>query len=84
MRIASLVAVILAGLTLASCAGSGRLREGPWCAVTDSGYGNMSENCYLPSFDACRSEVLAGNRGHCVQNPRWVPPAGSAPPRRRP
>jgi Protein of unknown function (DUF3551) len=76
MRIASLAVATFAGFTLASCitAGSGQLREGPFCAITNTGFDNVTENCYLPSFEACRREVIAGNRGHCVPNPRWVPP----------
>lgn len=52
--------------------------EGPWCAVRDVGSGSAYEDCQYATFEACRPHVLAGNRGFCNQNPRWVgPPAGT-------
>ena len=57
MRIISLTFAALAALTLAACVtdGTGRLVEGPFCAVTNVGFGSVAENCYLPSLNACRS-----------------------------
>jgi hypothetical protein len=46
--------------------------EGPWCAVTSHGNGATYEDCQYFSFETCRSQVIAGNRGFCNQNPRWV------------
>ena len=46
--------------------------EGPWCAVTNHGNGSAYEDCQYASFAACQPNVLAGNRGFCNQNPRWV------------
>ena len=76
MRLLSLGLAVAAAVTVASCAaaGSRSLPEGPYCAVTNTGFENMSENCYMRSLDACRSEVIAGNRGFCRPNPRYVPP----------
>jgi len=48
--------------------------EGPWCALTDIGGGVMHENCSVRSFQMCVQEVIAGNRGFCNSNPRWVGP----------
>jgi hypothetical protein len=48
--------------------------EGPWCAVISLGPGAVYEDCQYHSFEVCRSVVLAGNRGFCNQNPRWVGP----------
>ena len=51
-------------------------RDGaPWCAVMNSGFG-MSWDCSFASIEACRPNVLAGNRGYCNPNP-WF--AGAAP-----
>jgi hypothetical protein len=44
--------------------------EGPWCAVTSLGRGSVTENCSMRSFEMCRQEVIAGNRGFCNRNPR--------------
>ena len=76
MRLLSLGLAIAAAITVASCvtAGSGRLVEGPYCALTNTGFDNVTENCYLPSFEACQREVTAGNRGFCRPNPRYVGP----------
>jgi hypothetical protein len=46
--------------------------EGPWCAMMSMGNGSVYEDCQYASFEACRPNVLAGNRGFCNQNPRWV------------
>ena len=51
--------------------------EGPWCAVVNYGSGSAYEDCQYATLEACRPHVLAGNRGFCNQNPRWVgPPPG--------
>jgi hypothetical protein len=49
--------------------------ERPWCALTDIGGGVMHENCTIPTFEMCVQEVIAGNRGFCIPNPRWQGPA---------
>ena len=46
--------------------------EGPWCAVISHGNSSVYEDCQYASFEACRPNVLAGNRGFCNPNPRWV------------
>ena len=46
--------------------------EGPWCAVVNYGSGSAYEDCQYATLEACRPHVLAGNRGFCNQNPRWV------------
>lgn len=48
--------------------------EGPWCALTEIAGGAMYENCTLPTFEMCVQEVIAGNRGFCIPNPRWQAP----------
>jgi hypothetical protein len=45
--------------------------EGPWCAVQSSGIDAVTENCRMRSFEECRQETIAGNRGFCTPNPRW-------------
>jgi hypothetical protein len=52
--------------------------ERPWCALTEIAGGAMHENCTLPTFELCVQEVIAGNRGFCIPNPRWQAP-GPAP-----
>ena len=54
--------------------GTTRAAEGPWCANIDIGTGNVYEDCQYYSFEACQPHVLAGNRGFCNVNPRWVGP----------
>ena len=49
--------------------------ERPWCALTEIAGGAMYENCTLPTFELCVQEVIAGNRGFCIPNPRWQAPA---------
>jgi hypothetical protein len=60
--------------------------EGPWCAIVDLGPGSSTQRCDFRDFESCRGEITGGNRGFCVQNPRWSG-ASFAPardPRRRP
>jgi hypothetical protein len=52
--------------------------EMPWCALTEIAGGAMYENCTIPTFAMCVQEVIAGNRGFCIPNPRWQAPAPAA------
>jgi hypothetical protein len=74
MRMLSIATVVFA----VGCFGAGpaSAHEGPWCALISGGNGSVYEDCQYYSLDACRPVVLAGNRGFCNPNPRWV---GSAP-----
>jgi len=77
MRIVLSAALIVAVLSLsAKPVGAS---EGPWCAVISLGPGSIYEDCQYRTFEQCRPNVLAGNRGFCNINPRWVgpPPAKS-------
>jgi hypothetical protein len=38
----------------------------------------MYENCTIPTFELCVQEVIAGNRGFCIPNPRWQAPRPAA------
>jgi hypothetical protein len=58
-------------------------QQGPWCAVESLGFGTVTENCGMRTFEQCRLLTIAGNRGYCIPNPRWVAPyALSETPRR--
>ena len=58
--------------------------QAPWCAVIQLGPGSNYWDCQYHSFEDCyrRGNILAGNRGFCNQNPRWVG-APNAKPRAR-
>jgi hypothetical protein len=47
-------------------------KEGTWCASVNIGAGTEALNCSLHSFEMCRREVIAGNRGSCFPNPRLL------------
>jgi|SRR5271165_249327 len=64
--VAAVVAIAVFGSLSASHA-----HEGPWCAVTNDGAGDMHWNCSMRTIEQCRLEVIAGNRGFCNLNPRW-------------
>jgi len=72
MRILSIAALVIAAVSLHAAAT--RAAEGPWCANINIGTGNVYEDCQYWSFEACQPTVLAGNRGFCNVNPRWVGP----------
>ena len=71
-RILLVAAALTAFLTFD--AGPVRAIEGPWCAFINIGTGNVYEDCRYYSLEACVPNVLAGNRGFCNVNPRWVGP----------
>jgi hypothetical protein len=75
MRILPVAALVLAAACLNARPASAQ--EGPWCALIGGGTGSVYEDCQYYSIEACRPVVLAGNRGFCNPNPRWVGPAPS-------
>ena len=81
VRILSVVAVVC--VISAFEAPPARSAEGPWCAFVNIGTGNVLEECHYYSIEACRANVLAGNRGFCNPNPRWVGPPPKARKSRR-
>ena len=65
----------IAGATLVAIsfeASPAKAYEGPWCAIQNLGNGSAYWDCQYATFEACRPNVLAGNRGFCNPNPRWV------------
>ena len=61
----------LAGVTLLA-SNPVAAAEGRYCAVVFEGEGSVKEICHFNSFEACRLEVISGNRGTCGNNPRWT------------
>jgi hypothetical protein len=60
-------AALLAGPRPAAAGG-----HAPWCAVISLGMGDVYWDCQYASIEACRPNVLAGNRGFCNPNPAWA------------
>ena len=56
--------------------------EGPWCAVQSTGMDSVVENCRMRTFEECRMETIAGNRGFCKPNARWQGARAVEQPRR--
>jgi Protein of unknown function (DUF3551) len=83
MRIVFLVAAMAAAMLFAPRAAHAYYGNGPWCAVQNLGFGTVTENCSMRSFEQCRMETIAGNRGFCTPNPYWAGPYGLAEPPRR-
>ena len=73
MRIILVATAVAAAMSLDPRAS--QAYEMPWCALTEIGGGAMYENCTLPTFEMCVQEVIAGNRGFCIPNPRWQGPS---------
>ena len=69
-------AVALAFLTVCLQPAAADYDEAPWCAVVGMGKG-VYWDCQYATFEACRPNVLAGNRGWCNPNPYFV--ASNAP-----
>jgi hypothetical protein len=85
MRVAAALALaaMVAGTSfLAAPAAQAQSGNAPWCAMVDTGMENISEICAFRSVEECRPFVLAGNRGSCEPNPRYVEPARRHPRKR--
>jgi hypothetical protein len=80
MRIVLAASVLIAAMSFGSQ--PVRASEGPWCAFISLGTGSVYEDCRYRSIEECRPNVLAGNRGFCNLNPRWVDGPGTRPRRR--
>ena len=74
MRRMLIVTAVAAAISLSLPAS--QAYERPWCALTDIG-GGVRE-LHHPTFEMCVREVIAGNRGFCIPNPRWQGPTPSA------
>jgi hypothetical protein len=70
MRNILIAVVVITSMSLDAC--PVRAQEGPWCAIIEVGDGAVYEDCQYHSFEECRPNVLAGNRGFCNPNPRWT------------
>jgi hypothetical protein len=70
MRHAVVLAAVAAAMSLVA-PDARAYDEGPWCAVQSIGNGSVTENCRMTTFEQCRMEVIAGNRGFCKPNARW-------------
>jgi hypothetical protein len=81
----SLLAVaVIVGATLLGSGGSrAGYDDGRWCAMFNNGNGAVKEICHFQNFEACRLEVVSGNRGVCGYNPRYVAKADPGPRRHR-
>jgi hypothetical protein len=49
---------------------AGHATEQPWCIVFGGSQGPI-ENCGMRTFEMCRQEAIAGNRGSCFFNPYY-------------
>ena len=72
MRI--IVTTVIAAAALCCGSGASQAWEGnaPWCAYISIGKGSVYEQCTYRSIEECRPNVISGNRGFCVPNPRWA------------
>jgi hypothetical protein len=64
--------LVTAAVTVILCTGitAGQATEGSWCAAIHVGCGVEAMNCSFQSLDACRQEIIAGNKGSCFPNSR--------------
>jgi hypothetical protein len=74
-------ATVLAAISALSGPASADYRgNAPWCAVFSMGFGTVVWDCRYASIEACRPDVISGNRGFCNHNPRYE---GPVEPRRK-
>ena len=70
MRLFLALAVVMAAMSFET--DPVRASEAPWCAVVSSGPGSVYWDCRYRTVEECVPNVIAGNRGFCNQNPRYV------------
>ena len=81
MRASLIAAAVLAAISLAPRPAAADYRNAaPWCAVYSLGFGSVVWDCQYRSVEACRPNVISGNRGFCNHNPAYE---GPVEPRRR-
>jgi hypothetical protein len=80
MRAFASTLIALAALTIFGNRPSQAYYDGRWCAVSSMGRGGAIERCDFNSFEACRMEVIAGNRGFCRPNSYWSGSYAAEPP----
>jgi hypothetical protein len=72
-----LAATVIAAFSALSGPASADYRNNaPWCAVYSLGFGSVVWDCRYASIEACRPNVVSGNRGFCNHNPGYEPPVG--------
>ena len=74
MRILLAAGLFVAALAMSSSlyAREASAKEAPWCAVISTGTDDTIWDCQYRSIEDCRPNVIAGNRGTCNQNPRYL------------
>jgi hypothetical protein len=70
MKQAILVLVALATSTLLGSVPARAYYDGPWCGVYSVGRGSH-EKCDYRTFESCRMDIVAGNRGFCRPSQYW-------------
>ena len=70
LRIMLVAAAITTVLSFAPRSASAA--EMPWCALIAVGEDGMYEDCRYRTIEECVPNVIAGNRGYCNHNPRYV------------
>jgi hypothetical protein len=69
--LAAAIAALALGASLSDAQAYGTRR---WCAVTNTGGGNVVWDCTYDTIEQCAPNVIAGNRGFCNTNPAWGEP----------
>jgi hypothetical protein len=73
-RILFLLPAAAAALSFAISSGhAAYIGNAPWCAVVNIGAGDVEWDCEYGSIEACRPNVIAGNRGFCQINLYYSP-----------
>jgi hypothetical protein len=71
MKKAILVLVALATSPLFGSVPARAYYDGPWCGVYSTGRGSSHEKCDYRTFESCRMDIVAGNRGFCRPSQYW-------------
>jgi hypothetical protein len=70
MNKAVLVSIALAATTWLGNAPAQASYNGPWCGVYSTGR-SSHERCDYRTFESCRMDIVAGNRGFCRPSQYW-------------
>jgi len=81
MKKTALVLAALAAMTLFGNAPA-QAYNGPWCGVYSTGR-SSHERCDYRTFESCRMDIIAGNRGFCRPSQYWQGDSQAYAPRYR-
>jgi Protein of unknown function (DUF3551) len=72
LRVALFTSAVMTALLTLPTVASAQYGPAPWCAVLNTGMGNVYWDCQYATAAECAPHVISGNRGFCNPNPAYA------------